>query len=313
MALEPSVALMESQFIEWLRRRLDPHPCLRLGPGDDAAVLQIGQDADAVVTVDLLVDGVHFELDKVSPARIGHKALAVNLSDLAAMASRPLAVVIALALPREGGLELAQQVYEGMLPLADRYQIAIAGGDTNSWNGPLVISVTAIGRASHRGVLARSGARPGDVIVVTGALGGSILDRHLDVEPRCEEALMLHERYDLHAGIDISDGLALDLSRVARESGCGAALELAKIPISPAAHQLAANGPGPTALDHALSDGEDFELILAVPALVADQMLADRPLRIPLNVVGKFVEQPGLWEITEGGLLRALEVQGYEH
>jgi thiamine-monophosphate kinase len=133
---------MERQFISWLRERLPPHPLLRLGPGDDAAVLRMAGIDECVVTVDLLTDHVDFELAEVDPRRVGRKALAANLSDLAAMASKPLAGVIALALPRQGGLELAKALYEGMLPLAQQYDLAIAGGDTNSWDGPLAISIS---------------------------------------------------------------------------------------------------------------------------------------------------------------------------
>ncbi len=150
------------------------------------------------------------------------EALAVNLSDLAAMAARPLAAVIALALPRHDALRIAQELYEGLLPLAERYGVAIAGGDTNSWDAPLAVAITLLGTPGPRGPLLRSGARPGDRILVTGAFGGSILDRHFDFEPRVHEALLLASRYDLHAGIDVSDGLSLDLSRLAAASGCGA-------------------------------------------------------------------------------------------
>ncbi len=128
---------MERDFIAWLRERLPPHPLLLLGPGDDAAVLHMKGIDECVITVDLLTDQVDFILSEVDPRRVGRKALAVNLSDMAAMAAEPLAAVIAVALPRQGGRELAVQLYEGILPLAEKYKVAIAGGDTNSWDGPL--------------------------------------------------------------------------------------------------------------------------------------------------------------------------------
>ncbi|HEV3138657.1 MAG TPA: thiamine-phosphate kinase [Pirellulales bacterium] len=305
---------MESDFIRWLRHRLPNNPQLAVGPGDDAAVLRWGQKADCVLTVDLLTDGVDFELDQVDPARVGRKALAVNLSDLAAMAARPLAAVIALALPRRGGLRLAQALYEGLIPLAQRYQLAIAGGDTNSWEGPLVISVTLVGEVTQGGPLCRGGAQSGDRIVVTGQFGGSILGHHFDFEPRVDESLALAGQYPLHAGIDVSDGLALDLSRLAEESGCGAAVDLSKIPIAPAAGQLAAGrNDGSTPLDHALADGEDFELILAVPPEAADEMIAKQPLDCGLTVIGQFVGEPGLWQVDAAGVRRPLAPRGFEH
>jgi thiamine-monophosphate kinase len=230
---------MESELIAHLRRRLPSHPRLRLGPGDDAAVLRMAELDDCVLTVDLLTDHVDFELAKVDPKRVGRKALAVNLSDLAAMASRPLAGVVALALPRQGGMDLAVQLYEGLLPLAEQYDVAIAGGDTNSWEGPLVISVTLLGEVTGNGPLTRGGAAPGDRIVVTGSFGGSILGRQFDFEPRVHEALLLNQRYELHAGIDVSDGLSIDLGHVAAESGCGAVLQTGAVPVAEDARRLA--------------------------------------------------------------------------
>lgn len=305
---------MESEFIAHLRRRLPPHPLLRLGPGDDAAVLRMGDVDECVMTVDMLTDRVDFELDKADPRRVGRKALAVNLSDLAAMAAEPLAAVIALVVPRKGGMDLAVALYEGMLPLAEQYNLAIAGGDTNSWDGPLVISVTLIGRVTRHGPLRRSGAKPGDRIVVTGSFGGSILGRHFDFEPRVEEALALAERYELHAGMDVSDGLSLDLARLATESGCGAVVRAASVPLADDARRLAElRGDGLTPLDHALSDGEDFELLLAVPTNEADRMIAERPLAVELSTIGRFVAEPGLWLEDEQGGRVALEPRGFEH
>ena len=161
---------MEQQFIAWLRERLPPHPLLRLGPGDDAAVLRMAGVEECVITVDLLTEGVDFLLAEVDPRRVGRKALAVNLSDLAAMAARPLAAVLAVALPRKGGRELAVQLYEGLLPLAEKYDLAIAGGDTNSWDGPLVITATLLGQVTARGPLLPQRRLAGDRIIVTRGL-----------------------------------------------------------------------------------------------------------------------------------------------
>jgi thiamine-monophosphate kinase len=305
---------MENEFVAWLRERLPPHPLLRLGPGDDAAVLRTAGIDECVVTVDLLTDHVDFELAEADPARVGRKALAVNLSDLAAMASRPMAAVVAVALPRRGAWDLAVALYEGMLPLAERYEVAIAGGDTNTWDGPLVLSVTLLGQVTGRGPLRRSGAKPGDRILVTGALGGSILGRHFDFEPRVHEAILLNERYELHAGIDVSDGLSLDLARLVRASGCGAIVQVDAVPIHEAARRLAAQAAdGSTPLGHALGDGEDFELVLAVPAAEAQRMLAEQPLGVPLSAIGEIVAEPGLWQREGDGPPRPLAAKGWEH
>ena len=193
--------------------------------------------------------------------------------------------------------------------------MAIAGGDTNSWDGPLVVSVTAIGETTTAGSLLRSGARPGDRILVTGSFGGSILGKHLDFEPRVREALLLKDRYVIHAGIDVSDGLSLDLSRLAAESRCGAVLEPGRVPVSEAAVELARQrADGVTPLGRALADGEDFELILAVPPDTAAKLLTEQPLtNVPLSDVGYFIAEPGLWHIGADGQRQSLAPRGYEH
>jgi len=162
-------------------------------------------------------------------------------------------------------------------------------------------------------IAARFGAlrRPG---LVTGAFGGSILGRHFDFEPRVNEALQLAREYELHAGIDVSDGLSLDLSRISAASGCGALLQLDKVPIAEAARELSAQRAGGlTPLDHALADGEDFELILAVPAAEADRILRDQPLGVQVTCIGEFVSSPGLWEQLPGGGRREIIPRGWEH
>ncbi len=285
-----------------------------IGPGDDAALLQLAALGQCVVTTDMVTDGVDFHLSEIDPRRAGYKALAVNLSDLAAMAAKPVAVVVSVVLPKSGGFELGKSICEGMLPLAEKHGVAMAGGDVNTWDGPLAISITAIGEPTSRGPLLRSGAKPGDRILVTGRFGGSILSKHLDFEPRVHEALLLHERYDLHAGMDCSDGLSLDLSRLAKESGCGAAVDLQKIPIADDAVRLSKQTPGgPRPLDHALADGEDFELILAVERTSAAKLIADQPLApLPITDIGHFVDTAGLWAI-DGDRLSTLEARGFEH
>jgi len=305
---------MEQQFVAWLRDRLPAHPLLRLGPGDDAAILRMAGIEECVITVDLLTEGVDFLLAEVDARRVGRKALAVNLSDLAAMAARPLAAVLAVALPRKGGRELAVQLYEGILPLAEKYDLAIAGGDTNSWDGPLVITATLLGQVTARGPLLRKGALAGDRIIVSGAFGGSILERQFDFEPRVNEALLLNERYELHAGMDVSDGLAIDLSRLIRESGAGAIVETDCVPIHDDARRLVRErDDGRTPLEHALGDGEDFELLLAVPVEEARRMLAEQPLGVPLTDIGQFTAEPGLWQRQAGGPRRPLTPSGWEH
>lgn len=302
---------MESEFVRWLRTRLPASEWLGLGPGDDAALLRLGASGQAVVTTDLLVDSVHFRLGIDHPRRIGRKLLAVNLSDLAAMAAEPVAVVVSLCVPTSDGLALAKELYEGLIPLAEEFHVAIAGGDTNCWAGPLVINCTAIGRPTDRGLLRRHGAQAGDVLLVTGAFGGSFLGKQFDFTPRVREALQLNRDYRLHAGMDCSDGLALDAGRLAEASGCGLVLDGAAVPVAAAADELAATS-GRTPLEHALGDGEDFELLLAVAADEARRLLDDQPLETPITQIGEFIEELGLFQ-REGENRKPLAPTGFLH
>jgi thiamine-monophosphate kinase len=301
----------EFAFIDWLRRRTPAHPAVSIGPGDDAAAIRTTPERELLITTDMLLEGSCFRLDEAGPRRIGRKAMAANLSDIAAMAGKPVAAVVSVGLPRQGGRLLAEKLYEGLREMADLFDLPIVGGDTNSWDGPLVISVTIIGEATQRGPVRRSGAKPGDWIYVTGPLGGSILGKHLDFTPRVREALALHQAADLHAMIDISDGLAADLGHICEESRCGAVVKAESIPISPAARQLAATN-GQTPLDHALSDGEDFELAFAVSPDVGEQLLREQPVRgITLVHIGEMVAN-GYW-IEEAGTRRELAAKGWVH
>jgi thiamine-monophosphate kinase len=313
---------MELEFIRWLREHVPMHPRAELGLSDDAAVISLAGRSNIVVTTDSLTDGVDFVLGKDDPRRIGRQALGVNLSDLAAMAAEPLAAVISLILPRggngtNGALQLAVSLYEGLLPLAAEFDMAIAGGDTNTYGGPLVLSVTALGQLTERGPLTRSGGRAGDWLLVTGALGGSILGHLFDFTPRVREALVLHNRYDLHAGIDISDGLALDLSRLASASDCGGVIFSDQVPISEDAHRLAAQQRSDdhhaVALRHALSDGQDFELLMAASPPTAQAILRDQPLDCRVTHVGELVTGGGLWQQDSRGQRTPLEPIGWVH
>src|SRR5438034_506976 len=250
----------EFAYIDWLRSRTPADPRVLIGPGDDTAALRLSPTAATLVTTDMLLEGSCFLLDEAGPRRVGRKAMAVNLSDIAAMAGRPVAAVVSVGLPRgeRRGVSptwIAQELYTGLREVADAFDTALVGGDTNSWDGPLAISVTIVGEATGRGPVRRSGARPGDWIFITGPLGGSIRGHHLDFTPRVREALQLHAAVELHAMIDISDGLAADLAHICEESGCGAVLRAEAIPIADAASIMADGKP---ALEHALGDGEDF-------------------------------------------------------
>jgi thiamine-monophosphate kinase len=299
----------EFAFIKWLRGHTPSAQRVLLGPGDDTAIVAWPPDQPCLVTTDMLLEGSCFLLAEAGARRVGRKAMAVNLSDIAAMAGRPVAAVVSVGLPRSGGRALAEELYTGLREMADAFATAIVGGDTNSWDGPLVINVTVLGETTPRGAVKRSGAQVGDWLFVTGPLGGSILGKHLDFTPRVQEALQLHQCADLHAMIDVSDGLAADLWHICEESRCGAVLRTESIPISDAARRM---NDGPSPLDHALSDGEDFELVFAVAPEVGRELLRTQPVPgVTLCHIGECVDQ-GLW-LEENGIKRTLSPVGYIH
>jgi thiamine-monophosphate kinase len=322
----PDGTMGEFAFIDWLRRRTPPVQRVLLGPGDDTAVVRWQSGANCLITTDMLLEGSCFRLAPplVPPQngggikggapgagtarQIGRKAMAVNLSDIAAVAGIPVAAVVSVGLPRKGGRDLAEELYLGLREMADAFDTAIVGGDTNSWDGPLVINVTLLGEATPRGAVRRKGARPGDRLMTTGPLGGSLLGKHFDFTPRIREALALHAAVELHAMIDISDGLAADVGHLCAESGCGALLHADAIPIADAARAM---GDERTPLEHALGDGEDFELVFAVAPADAETLLRQPPVA-GLTVIGECVAEGGLW-LQENGPRRPLPPLGYVH
>lgn len=301
----------ELELIEWIRGHAPAAPHVPLGIGDDAALVRNAGGPDTLVTTDLLMDGVHFELASTDPRLIGRKALAVNLSDAAAMAGVPRAAFVSFALPKSGGRALGERLTDGIQQLAGEFDVVLAGGDTNTWNGPLVINITLLAEPAGDGPVLRSGALPGDRILVTGALGGSLSGRHLTFTPRVSEALKLREAVRLHALIDLSDGLATDLRHVLRASGAGAIIGAAAIPVHPDVdHDL----PQDQRVDHALRDGEDFELLFTVDADDARRLRATPPFDTPLSEIGEVTTVAGeLLLRREDGRSELIRQAGWEH
>ncbi|MEA2735723.1 MAG: thiamine-monophosphate kinase [Humisphaera sp.] len=256
----------EFDFIEWVRRqtaRRDEH--VLVPPGDDLAVLKWPADDLLIVGVDQVLDGVHFDSAVHAPRDIGRKVMNRNLSDCAAMACLPAAAVATVALPKTRDIEYAKELFLGMKAAADVFDFPIVGGDTASWDAPLAMTVTILGRSSGIPPITRNTAKPGDSIYVTGPLGGSILGRHMTFIPRVREARQLAQSGLVTSMIDISDGLSRDLRHICRESGVGAALHSSEIPIHPDADTLSRQTCR-YPIEHALHDGEDYELLFTTSA-----------------------------------------------
>lgn len=285
-------------------------PALTVPFGDDMA--QVPGSSDRLLwTVDLLMDGVHFDSGRHSWRQIGRKALAVNLSDCAAMAASPVGALVGLALSQSLSMEDALEIMRGIRDCGAAYGCPVTGGDTNSWDRPTVVCCAVAARVPPgQRPVTRSGARPGDRIHITGPVGGSILGRHLTFEPRIATALQLARELAPHAMIDVSDGLALDLWRVLEASGVGAEIDEADLEraIHPDARVLSARTGRPPR-EHALADGEDFELIVVLP----EEAPLQRCRELGLLPLGRITAQPGLLLRRADGVCEPLAPRGWEH
>ncbi|MBS3735396.1 MAG: thiamine-phosphate kinase [Phycisphaerae bacterium] len=304
--------MRENDFIEWLREaaggELDAG-LVPVGPGDDCAVVLVGGER-LCVSVDQLIDGVHVEAARDGAEAFGRKAMARALSDVAAMAAAPLAAVASLALPRGFSRDDAEAIHRGRRAVSDAFGCPVVGGDVAATDGPLACSVTVLGRPDGIEPVLRAGARVGDAICATGAFGGAWLTaRHLQFAPRIAEARAIASRAALHAMIDASDGLAMDLSRVCRASGVGAEVDAAAVPVAPDAAAGRAIDP----LAAALGDGEDYELLFTVAPEACEALLADPPCAVAITRIGRIVAGAGLTLVGAGGRREPLAPTGWEH
>jgi thiamine-monophosphate kinase len=282
-----------------------------VGIGDDCAVVRLpGAKVDLLYTTDAVIEGIHFH-PGTPPARIGHKAAGRALSDIAAMGGDPRYLLVNLVARPDTPLPVVDGIYRGMRRLLARHGAAIIGGDTARGPG-LEVHVFGVGTAPRGTAVRRAGARPGHVLFVTGTLGGSLRGRHLAFPPRVDEGRWLRRGGWASAMIDLSDGLATDLPHLAEACGVGARLDPARIPVSAAARRMA-DGRAP--LDHALRDGEDYELLFAVSRRRAGALPAAwrRAFRTPLTAVGDLVRKPGVWLAAAGRPPQRLAGAAYEH
>lgn len=304
----------EQAFLDWLSRR-PPVGRVRgvlAGIGDDCAVVRGPRDrTPGLFKIDSVVDGVHFQSKTTRPYGIGWKALNRPLSDVAAMGGVPRYAVAAACVPRGFGLARMKQVMAGLEAAARRSGVALVGGDTASTPGPFSVSVAVWGEAGPGGPVLRSGARPGDWVWVTGALGGSILGRHLKFTPRLREARAIVRRLRPTAMMDVSDGLGIDAGRLARASGVAIVLEGGAIPLSREARALARRD-GRSALDHALGDGEDYELLFTTRPRALREIAGLAIAGVRVSVIGRAVRGRGAW-VVDRGRRRRVDGAGYVH
>ena len=283
-------------------------------------LLPIGDDTGIVggpllFTTDTLVEGVDFIRGTLAPELAGRKAVAVNLSDIAAMGGTPAAFVAALGIPRGISENWIEKFYKGMTGMAQKYQTLFVGGDITR-SKEFFASIAMLGLAPAQGPLLRSGARPGDWIGVTGELGGSILKHHYAFEPRIAEGRFLAENFSVHAGMDISDGLAQDLGHILKASKVGAELEIRRIPPSRDAVKLAKGRCWET-LEHSLCDGEDFELLFSMPESQKRKLEKVWPQKFPktrLSWIGRIQKGKGIQWLDNGRPVRLpFETKGFQH
>ena len=295
----------EGALIRRLSRRLGrPAPSVLVGIGDDAAVLRGTGDAHWLLASDMLVEGVHFRRHDTPAKWIGWKALACNVSDIAAMGGAPHASVVSLGLPPRTPLAFVEGVYDGLAHCARRFGVSVAGGDTV--RAPVVvIDVAILGTVKRSQLVLRSGAVAGDRLFVTGHLGGSLSSgRHATFVPRLAQAQWLVRHLRVHAMIDLSDGLASDLWQMARASRATLQVREAAIPVSRAARTVR----------HALMDGEDFELLFAVPPRQS-RRVPKRLEGVPVTEIGVVAREgrSGVELIQRDGRRRPLVPQGFKH
>ena len=313
-------SLGERALIARIRSRLAMPPWVAVGPGDDAAVIKPARGTFDVLTTDALVDGIHFDLRFTPPDAVGYRALAVNLSDLAAMGAEPRAALLSLLLPDDLDVGTIDGIVDGMLALAARYRVALVGGNVTRTTGPLAIDVTATGSVRPRRVLRRAGARPGDEVYVTGTVGAAAaglavlkegaaadgaavngVERYLRPDPRVRMGMLLGRNRAASSCMDTSDGLADAVRQVAEASGVGITIDAKSLPVDGGS------------IEPAITAGDDYELLFTVRPSHRGRLRSVRKQAgdLPITRIGVVTKGRDLLLRDESGT-RELP-GGYEH
>lgn len=292
--------LGEFGLIERIKRSIKTDSSVVKGVGDDCAVLKFNKDSYLLLTSDMIVEGVDFTR-AFDPFLIGRKALAVSISDIAACAGIPRYCLVSLAIPENTSVGYADRIFKGILGIAKEYNINIVGGDISGAK-QIAIDVSILGFVEKKYLALRSKAKIGDMIFVTGSLGGSILGKHLKFRPRIKEARFLSKNFKVNSMIDISDGLLQDLGHILKESNVGAVIYEGLIPISKQARNL----------NDALYMGEDFELLFSVPQNEAKKILKNN--RYNFKLIGEIVgNKYGLKLIDKSARAKQIKPKGFQH
>jgi thiamine-monophosphate kinase len=293
----------ETELVQYFAAKGKLNPAkFPIGIGDDMAEVRLTKDSSVLITTDMLLDGVHFNSKKATLEQIGYKSMAASLSDCAAMATIPVAAVVSVALPRDFGAARLKKLHKGILIAAKKYNCPLIGGDMTSWTKPLAVSVAMLSVPGKTKPVKRSTAKTGDVICVTGTLGGSIVKKHLEFEPRLKEAFLIAEA-GTNAMIDISDGLSTDLNHICRLSRKGAIIYADKIPVSKDAKGLNA----------ALNDGEDFELLFTIPQKKFERLRKQWRFNVRITVIGKITGERSVKIKMPYGKVVELQPAGFDH
>jgi thiamine-monophosphate kinase len=300
----------EDEITQWFaRQRQLPISDFPIGIGDDMAEVCLAEGVSVLITTDMLLEGVHFDLQRATLGQLGYKAMAASLSDCAAMATVPVAAVVCVALPQSFGKEQLKRLHSGIISAADKFNCPLIGGDITSWHADksLAISVAMLSRTAGNEPVKRSGAKVGDAICVTGSLGGAIGGKHLEFQPRITEAIRIAQMATLNSMIDISDGLSTDLNRICRNSSVGALIDAEKIPVSDEAKKTA------DPLASALNDGEDFELLFTLADSDSRNLIHRWDEAVTITRIGVITDTAKAQIKMPDGRIQDLQPAGYDH